>query len=300
MNYDTTMKTYYSCLAATPYYFAAAPYYFAAAPYYFAAAPYYFAAALLALAVAPCSSAAADGAWPPENFRGVLDLSTRHVLTEGDYSVVNHIGYDARYVFSNDSGDIGTLLVQPFIQLASGSSEFDDELQWRMTNFNFTGFGRVNVRVGHFELPFGLEQVIPTNGEVRQVQNSAALGLVNDWGISLNGSLPSVEYEVGFLRGGGNSISTDANGYFVGRVATPSERRFWIGLSGFAGELETSAGPQEQLRAGIDLGWRLPKGYSILAEFATGENDGDNVDFALAELDWTNLCLLYTSDAADE
>lgn len=236
-------------------------------------------------------SALADQSWPPENYLGVVDLSTRHLFADGRYGTVNHIGVDARYVLSGRNGDIGTLLFQPFVQIADGAGPAQDDFQWRMTNFNFTGVGhgRFNIRVGHFELPFGLEQVIDTNGTLEQLQNGSALGLKADWGASINGVLPRFEYEFAFMVGGGNALSTLARGYFVGRVATPSDRPFWIGVSGLDGELETPTGLEERTRTGIDLGWRLPHGFSAFAEYSGGANADASADHLLGQIEWMNL-----------
>ena len=236
-------------------------------------------------------SALSDNFWPPENYLGVVDLSSRHLAVDGNYGNVHHIGFDARYVVSGESGDIGTLLFQPFVQIADGAGNARDDFQWRMTNFNFTGLGhgRFNVRLGHFELPFGLEQVLDTNGTLEQVQNGVALGLKTDWGASLNGVLPKFEYEFAFMGGGGNALGSPANGLFVGRVGTSSDRRLWLGLSALDGEIEAPSGVQSRRRGGIDVGWRLPRGFSLLAEYAGGEDAGDDANFALGQLEWMNL-----------
>lgn len=235
-------------------------------------------------------SAFADNFWPPENFLGVIDLSTRHLIVDGEYGSVNNIGVDARYVVSGKVGDIGTLLFQPFVQIVDGAGPERNDFQWRMTNFNLRAFGhgRFNVRVGHFELPFGLEQVIDTNGTLEQLQNDKALGLKTDWGASVNGVLPRVEYELAFMIGGSESLSTDANGYVVGRIATLSDRSFWIGVSGLNGELETPSGTQQRSQMGVDLGWRLADGFSVLAEYAGGDRADETADQLLGQLEWTN------------
>jgi len=234
--------------------------------------------------------ALADEFWPPENYLGVVDLSSRHLAVDGNYGNVHHIGFDARYVVSGKSGDIGTLLFQPFVQIADGAGNARDDFQWRMTNFNYTalGHGRFNVRLGHFELPFGLEQVLDSNGTLEQFQNGAALGLKADWGASINGVLPNIEYEFAFTGGGGNALRSSANGLVVGRVGTPSDRRLWLGLSALDGEISTPTGVQSRLRGGIDVGWRLAHGFSLLAEYAGGENGGDDANHALGQIEWIN------------
>ena len=157
-------------------------------------------------------------------------------------------------------------------------------------SFNYTGIGRgrLNVRVGHFELPFGLEQIIQTNGTLNQTNASANTGLKTDWGISLNGELPGFEYELGFMRGGGNGLRTDAKGYFVGRVGLPRYRSWWLGVSGVSGELEFNDALVNLKGVAVDAGVRLPNGLHLMTEYSVGETNSVSSGHLFSELGYTN------------
>lgn len=229
-----------------------------------------------------------DGAWLPGNTRFALDFSTRYSALPQADTQLNFAGLDLHSVVSGARGDLGTLTLQPYLvhRDPQPGTRDNPELQWRISNFNYTGLaqGRFNVRVGHFELPFGLEQVLDTNGTLHQMNSPAALGLKADWGWSINGTLPQLEYEVARMQGSGDRFSTAGAGYQVGRVATPRSRTLWFGLSYLQGTtgLDRELSPSE--RFGIDVGWRLPYGFDFFAETSWGETGGTRVSRSLAEL----------------
>ncbi|MFK7914210.1 MAG: hypothetical protein AB8B93_09870 [Pseudomonadales bacterium] len=233
-----------------------------------------------------------------DNARVSLDFSARGLQTADQPWSLYAFGIDLHTVVSSERGDIGTLTIQPYVlrienepqRPALFSQDSDHALQWRITNFNYTGFGqgRFNIRVGHFEVPFGLEQVVQTNGTLNQMNSPAALGLKADWGYSINGELPNFEYEFAFMRGGGNSWNTDANGYFAGRIGLPRQRRWWIAASLLDGEMETGATPIDRFRWGVDAGIRLPYGTHAMIEYTAGDDAGHDQQHTLVELGFTS------------
>lgn len=234
-----------------------------------------------------------DGAWLPDNTRFALDFSTRYSALPAADAQLNFAGLDLHSVVSTTRGDLGTLTLQPYLVHRDPEPGRRDnpELQWRISNFNYTGLaqGRFNVRVGHFELPFGLEQVLDTNGTLHQMNSPAALGLKADWGWSINGTLPQLEYEVARMQGSGNRFSTAGAGYQVGRVATPRSRNVWFGLSYLEGTtgLDSYLSPSE--RFGVDVGWRLPYGFDLLAETSWGETAGTELSRSLIEVRYSTV-----------
>jgi hypothetical protein len=234
-----------------------------------------------------------------DNLRWTIDLSTRGTyMTETDeWSGQYALGLDVHKVFTGPKGDIGTLLFQPYLVRLDNDSYppffFDDgndwELVWRITNFNYTALarGRFNIRVGHFEVPFGLEQNLDTNGTLRQF-TFRDRGIKADWGASVNGVLPRLEYEIAVSRGSGNEIHSADDPYLVaGRIGSRSDRNLIAGLSLLRGEILGSAGTTERTRLGLDLAW-----YSglleVLFEVSGGEDDGTDTYNALAELSLRN------------
>lgn len=229
-----------------------------------------------------------------DNLRSAIDVSAR-VQSVGSHSWTQAaIGLDVHQVFSSRQGDIGTLTLQPFVLRVDDSPAvqgmFDDQhdwaLQWRIANFNYTGLGhgRFNLRLGHFELPFGLEQVVQTNGTLYQVQTPT--GVKADWGVSVNGRTHHLNYELAYTTGSGNELDVDSSGLIVGRVGTPNDRTAWIGLSYMQGELQASIEPLDRQRWGVDAGMLLPLGFTVLGEFVRSNESTESGDHLYLEMRW--------------
>jgi hypothetical protein len=220
------------------------------------------------------------------------------------------LGLDLHKVFSGAEGDIGTLTLQGYLMRIDNMADhppfLEDEDDWgfeyRIFNFNYTALlpGIMNVRVGHFEIPFGLEQVINTNGTLRDYDHGRNLGLKADWGATLNGDLPLFEYEVGLSRGSGNDWEAHGNPYvFAGRIGTPREHALVVGLSGFQGDVVDESRPARTVRrkrAGFDVQayWHR---LGLMADASTGADDGREVRNLLLELDYSSpddAWMLYT------
>lgn len=234
-----------------------------------------------------------------DNSRWALDLSTRFIQdTNGDHlSSKNAIGIDFHKVFTGKHGDIATLVFQPYwVRLNAVKNPafyFDDgddsEITWRIANINFTGLTRntLNFRIGHFEVPFGLEQNIDTNGTLRQYTFSDRR-IKADWGVSVNGVLAQLDYEVALTRGSGNNISDRDNPYvFAGRIGTPSMGNTVIGLSWFDGKVLTAQGAIARKRVGVDV-VHYYRQWEMLAELSGGDNSGLGQGNTLLELSWRN------------
>lgn len=237
------------------------------------------------------------------NLRFTIDLSTRAIFNAAtnETATENFIGFDIHKVLSNASGDWGTLVLQGYLTridnqpMRAGFFEDDDdwEFVYRIFNFNYTGLSRglFNIRVGHFEVPFGLEQTINTNGTLRQFSSPENLGIVADWGVSINGNVKATEYEVSLTRGTGNEWTNRGEPFIVaGRVGTKLDHDLAAGVSGFYGDVSTPALPADtvrRLRVGADAIYDLGP-FTLLGEFSVGQDDGDDVVNALVELDWRN------------
>lgn len=230
------------------------------------------------------------------NLRWAVDFSSRGVFNDHDSFSANVVGFDLHKVFSTADRDIATLIFQPYLLNFSGRNTkpffFDDrdtELTWRIANINFMALasGRLNIRLGHFEVPFGLEQNIDTNGMLRQYSFSER-GIKADWGVSINGTLPQWDYEISLSRGSGNDITDRDNPYiFAGRVGSPAQKDFVAGLSFFDAKVLGTTGTSRRQRLGLDLAW-YRKNWELLAELSTGENTDTETNFALLEASWRN------------
>ncbi len=271
-----------------------------------------------------------------DNLRVTLDLSTRVTTQDGAKPAYqNVIGLDLHKVVSGERADWGTLNLQGYLTRIDNQLRhppfFDgaDDLEfvYRIFNFNFTRFGRgrLNVRVGHFEIPFGLEHLINTNGTLRDFMHGRNLGVKADWGTGINGIFPRWEYEVTISRGTGNRFFSGGGPYILaGRVGTPRDANLVVGISAFQGRvwnpgatrqwdarLESSAwsdfpefgeternstlvrGLINRQRVGIDLQWYV-RLYGLLAEVVYGQDSGptgwrrQDVFNNLVELNRTN------------
>jgi hypothetical protein len=254
-------------------------------------------AAALVLGPAAGPAVAGDSTWR-DNLRATLDVATRSMWMSGDqHASAQFLGLDMHKVFTGASGDVGTLTVQPYLihiqDVAMHPPFFDGPNDWaveyRIVNFNYTGIGRgrTNLRIGHFEIPFGLEQIVNSNGTLRDYLHGSNIGVKADWGVSLNGDLDVLEYEVALTRGSGNGWSDRGDPQLVsGRVGTPRDRAWVAGVSILSGRVQAAAQPDYTLRrrrAALDVQLHGSR-FSLMAEFAAGEDERLEVRTALLEL----------------
>ena len=142
-----------------------------------------------------------------DNLRLNFDYITRVETTSkrGEAAFINAIGLDIRKVFSDDEGDIGTLMMQPYIvrrdnqysRLYVKNNDDAAVLELHDFYFNLTRYGRgqTNFKIGHFDVPFGLEPNVDTHFTLRQLIPLHDAGFKKDWGFSLNGTPPDFDYE---------------------------------------------------------------------------------------------------------
>ncbi len=233
-----------------------------------------------------------------DNLRFTLDLSGRfeYDTAREDWSITQFYGFDLFKVLSNERGDYATILAQGFATRIDNNPAppwfFDGPTDWqwinRMMYINWKLAPRdaLNLKVGHFEMPFGLEMLLDTNGTLRQVGTAPNLGIKADWGVTLNGVASGLEYEVGLSRGSGNDWESAGSPYaVVGRVGTDPTQGWWLGLSGFAADLYRPGTTIERRRIGIDAGLEFGA-WTLMGEVSGGSNDSNDAIHALGELSW--------------
>jgi hypothetical protein len=252
-----------------------------------------------------------------EQTRVSIDLSRRATndTETADWRSGSAIGVDLQHVIATPRGDLGTLVFQGFFTgrhpATSHPFALDSGRDWdfgfRNFWFNFTALGRglPAVRVGRFEVPFGLEHTTDTNGWLRQTIKARNVGLNSDWGISLNGVFPGLEYEASLTRGSNREWSGAGDPFLVGaRVATPRWRGAWIGGSLLTGRVidpkgaalwrtgladpntvDTSDPIVDRTRFGLEsgIGWGA---FEAQAEVSVGRDFDQRVLNSLLELDW--------------
>ena len=238
-----------------------------------------------------------------DNLRWTVDFAARGMLeTESDeFGHAEFLGLDLHKVFTGERGDWATLLLQPYLIRINNvdmrppffDDDYDTAIEWRITNINFNVLdgGRLNVRVGHFEIPFGLEQVVNTNGTLRDYIHGPNFGLKADWGVTVNGELPALEYEVALSRGSGNNWRNEGDPRIVsGRIGTSRDRDWWLGLSAFSGDVYDQSQPDgtfERSRVGLDGAWYWRQ-FGLLGELSVGEDESRDVVNGLVEIDWSS------------
>ncbi len=235
------------------------------------------------------------------NARAAIDLAGRYstAISEPEDNGTLFLGVDALKVLQGARGDLGRITVQLYMTKLVGADaipgpfdgEDDAELIFRNVHADFRVLpGRaLAFRVGHFEVPFGLEYVIETNGTLHQITSGPNLGVKGDWGVAGHGIVGDFEYEVALQRGGGNSWKTNDSPYIAsGRLGTRRDRRLSGGISVLDGAVHSYKRPLEPVersRLGVDLRW-ISGRYELLGEYSFGETDGQDTSLAFVELDF--------------
>ena len=243
-----------------------------------------------------------------------LDLSTRLVARDTDMSdtdagFLNWIGLDSSDRIEWDGLPLASILFQAYAMRADGLPGtpiiFDDphdwELQWRFVYLDFDRFEHegASFKLGHFQVPFGLEWTSDTTGTLRQYTNAKNLGVKADWGASVHGERDELGYEVSVTRGSGNEYRDEGDNYVLaGRLGYRVTRRLTLGASFFDADLTGQDAPirpdgtkmpgfpkPDRRRYGVDARWTLPT-IELLGEFSAGTNDDQDVWSGLAEINY--------------
>ena len=231
-----------------------------------------------------------------DNLRLAIDLSSRTLYkTEQDETAFIHaVGLDSHKVFSNLSGDWGVFTGQLYLaridNLNPHPAIFKDDHDWELTyrifNLNITALpGNLpNIKIGHIELPFGIEHTVNTNGTFRDYNLARNLGVKADWGVGLNKQYESWEYEFTLTTGGGQSLDRREGSYIAtGRIATNRDNNLAFGLSLYRADLSGLI----RERAAIDIKY-FSNLWGTFFELSTGKKGSiDQLD-ALLEVNWRN------------
>ena len=181
-----------------------------------------------------------------------------------------------------------------------GVPAYDSANDWELfpkitaINFHLSHDRRFNLKIGHYEIPYGLEASINSNGTLRQFSHRSNLGLKLDWGATINGTFPKFQYEIGVSRGSGMEFNSNGNPYAVaGRIGTPIDtENFWgtpsVGLSFYQADVRLGTGTmQDRWRVGLD-GQHYFGPIGLLGEVSVGETDSEDTVHLLAEINATN------------
>ncbi len=216
-----------------------------------------------------------------QNLRWSIDGSARlnHNQALDNTSRIYALGLDTHKVFTYANGDIGYGVAQVYWTKLSNhipvpflfTSKDDSEFIIREAHLNFTAGPNwlPNVRVGHFTLPFGLEESIDTNGRLLDYYHGKNLGTKLDWGLSLNKVIRQIEYNVSYTLGGKDKAKSVDGSYAVtGRIGSLSHLDFVLGLSIFDGKIDNVS------RQRLALDWQYYWGtWGLLGELALGKDN---------------------------
>lgn len=230
-----------------------------------------------------------------DNLRWALDGSARlgWSTSEAEWIGVEAIGLDAFTVVPGTTRDWLRINVQLYAVRADiGQSHpwaFDGEGRWRFQPRNtfldalLLPRERLTWRIGHYELPWGIEARIDTNGTLRQYNSARDLGIKTDWGTALTGRLGTaatprgigaLEWIVSLSRGSGNQWhGGDAPWLALGRLATPGDRSAGVGFGLAGGEVRVAgqAPAQPRWRLVLDGYWNWRR-LELRGEIAGGRN----------------------------
>jgi hypothetical protein len=264
-----------------------------------------------------------------DNLRLDVDVFTRIQTTSRrkEFEALSAIGLDMRKVFSDDSGDIGTAVLQPYLIRKDNpymmptrmietdqSDEFSVELHDFYFNYTRWGRGQTNVKIGHFDVPFGLDPLVDTHFTVRQYQAMHDAGFKKDWGVELNGALPKFDYAVSATTGTGMDFTGIRESPFLiaGRIGTPSDENTVYGVSGLYGEVIDDHGahrvdesdPRGDTRQerNIVRRWRVALDathmqgqWTYRGEAAAGSDFDQTVFDSLGEIEWTHSDEMFSA-----
>lgn len=143
----------------------------------------------------------------------------------------------------------------------------------------------LNIRVGRFYVPFGLNVQTDTHGTLLQLSNERNFGFERDWHAGLWGALnEDFSYDAHYLAGSGYDLKyRGQSGLGVARLSLGNKHSFEHGVEGglslMAGE-RLATGPVETQRAGLDGRYRQPVPTGLLtwtSELSAGRDVPDAV-----------------------
>ncbi|MEH6347093.1 MAG: hypothetical protein V7785_18500 [Bermanella sp.] len=229
-----------------------------------------------------------------QNLRAAVDVSSKMVNYQSQNQTGSSyiVGIDIHKVFSHKNGDVGTLILQAYMTKLDNQVQHpgffkdkdDEQLVYRIVSFNLTSREKSlpNLKLGHIELPYGLEHTINTNGTLYGFQQGSILGIKADWGMSLNKQMQRFEYEFSATSGGGQDISSDkGNHVYAARVGSLRNNNQVFGVSVYESSLQDIT----RRRVGLDFQhyWRL---YGLLGQIDVGDDNGGDVRHLMMELNW--------------
>lgn len=255
-----------------------------------------------------------NGSWSDEKDKlagkqsAGFEILKRLTDRQGDWGTIlfqlRFVRYDNTYMLVNDD----------MMPLAHADKKNAWKVELHDAYFKYTDNfkGRLNLRLGHFDVPFGLEENVDTHSTLIQLMSMRNIGFEKDWGISIGGQLTRLDYNFALTRGSGMEYIDRGQNYLLSaRIGTPADKNFSVGLSGLYGEpIDTMAvmrgkkmgmmeepdtwfGRDTEPPDGIIKRWRMGVDsiylygpYTLKGEVSYGEDINQDIVNSLAELDY--------------
>ena len=152
---------------------------------------------------------------------------------------------------------------------------------------------RSQVRIGHFNIPFGMNPVMEPRGIFRLPLEAVDLGFKKDWGISWQRESGDFDFELGGFFGTGGDLHWRRGGFLLaGRLGTPTYREFEYGFSVLVADtaptmnnFRMEAPLTRRVRAGVDTIYLYGTHTIFKAELSTGTDDARTMLGAMAAID---------------
>ncbi|NLB65002.1 MAG: hypothetical protein GX803_00830 [Lentisphaerae bacterium] len=161
--------------------------------------------------------------------------------------------------------------------------------------------GRLHLRLGRYDLPFGLDSQTDTHGTLWQFSNHRLFGAGHDWQATAFGKATEhLDYQLGYLLGAGpNDRLNGQHGMLAGRLGLANTFLFAHGLeaglsAAWGRRLDPHTGTRDPVstwRLGLDARKRMdsPTGpFTMTLEAAVGEDEDDAIWSSLVQVDWLN------------
>ncbi len=182
-------------------------------------------------------------------------LSGRYSFDLGKVEGRNSAGFILFGTFSGPDGQIGDMNVQFRTTYYNDQFAYGQKMNREYTNRSnqlkvelHNAYLRLralppmlNVRIGHFYVPYGIQPWIDTHGTLLQSPAMEFIGLDRDWGVAIEGQNDLLEYQLALTRGSGMDYFERGNNFaLAGKLSTPRIGQHindWLGISFLIGRI---------------------------------------------------------------
>jgi hypothetical protein len=194
-----------------------------------------------------------------------------------------------------DRGKIGLLGIDIHARLTDPPGETNPDVYFADAWALFgVGGKRSQLRVGHFNIPFGMNPVMEPRGIFLMPLEALDLGFKKDWGIAWQREAGEFDVEFGgFLGNGGDLHWRQGSFLLCTRAGTPTFRDLEYGVSMLVGDIPPTMGNVRlsdelirRVRMGFDAMYMYGNYTVFKGEFAAGTDDGRTMVGALFGIDW--------------